>query len=813
MQEFLDFAKSHGFDIPSPILDGKIHRFKRNGKGRDNAWYIGFQNFSTASGKKYIYGQVGDWKTGEKWELRPDAQTITAADKSVIEKQFADGRKKEDTEKLERHKAACEKAKRHWDSASSSGTSAYLSKKKLSDLFGARTQLEEDGRTVIVPCRTLDGELHGLQKIKPDGSKKFLYGQRIKGCYFAIGKIEDSLYLCEGFATGVSIHEATGKAVACAFNSTNLLEVAREFRLKFPDLRIIIAGDDDHQNEKNAGRIAAEQAAKACSAAVIFPKANKDETDFNDILVNHGIEELKRQLDVVTEKKELFRPLGFDSESYYFYSDTIRSIIRLSTAMTEGQLLALADLSFWESMFPGKKGAVNWLNARDYLVRLSQAVGHYNPNKVRGSGVWKDSGKIVVNTGKRLICDFKPKNIYIETQNQIPDLHPKPLTVDETKHLKTACENLKWVKPKFGDLLAGWIAIARLAGALPIRPHVWLTGGSGTGKSTVMAKIINPALGHGKIYVQGGSTEAGIRQTVKADAMPLIFDEFETLDDHTKARVQALIELLRQTWSYTDGAVIKGGASGTATQYNLNFAALVSSIRVTLSNDADRSRFSELELAPHGNDLVHWSKMKTVLAEITEDYGERLFARSIKMLPVILKSYEVFADELTGVVSQRFGQQHGMLMAGLYSLYSDDVVTKEVAQGMIQDMDFADDKEEAVIDDSLDCARHLATSRIFVTTMINSERKEMTVSGIITDGCENMVAALKGYGIVVDKNKDVAYIANSHAALKKHVFERTRWADCWKKSLARLPGAEITKPKAFGSDRSRSVKIPLKFIK
>ena len=78
--------------------------------------------------------------------------------------------------------------------------------------------------------------LHSLQFISREGDKRFLIGGRVSGCYFPIGKPDGALCIAEGYATGASIHEATGTAVAVAFNAGNLLPVASALRAKFPRL-------------------------------------------------------------------------------------------------------------------------------------------------------------------------------------------------------------------------------------------------------------------------------------------------------------------------------------------------------------------------------------------------------------------------------------------------------------------------------------------------------------------------------------------------------------------------------------------------
>ncbi len=74
--------------------------------------------------------------------------------------------------------------------------------------------------------RDTDGKTWSMQTIAPDGAKRFTPGGRVRGCYYSIGKPAGVLVVAEGFATGASIHEATGCAVAVAFNAGNLKAVA-----------------------------------------------------------------------------------------------------------------------------------------------------------------------------------------------------------------------------------------------------------------------------------------------------------------------------------------------------------------------------------------------------------------------------------------------------------------------------------------------------------------------------------------------------------------------------------------------------------
>ena len=79
------------------------------------------------------------------------------------------------------------------------------------------------GDRLLIPLGDKQDKLWSLQKILPDGEKKFLPGGKVDGCFHLFGKEpEKNLCVAEGYATAATIHEATGYAVAVAFNAGNL---------------------------------------------------------------------------------------------------------------------------------------------------------------------------------------------------------------------------------------------------------------------------------------------------------------------------------------------------------------------------------------------------------------------------------------------------------------------------------------------------------------------------------------------------------------------------------------------------------------
>lgn len=273
--EFRAAIANAGIPVPEQVTaDGKFHRFATRDKRRDDSgWYFLHLDGIPA-------GAFGCLRSGisEKW--RADiGREFTAAEKREYARRMESARREREAAERERHAAAAEHATGIWDAAPPAVEHAYLSRKGI-EPHGIRVK----GARLVIPMRDVSGNLCSLQFIAGDGGKKFLPGGKVTGCYHSIGKPDGVLCIAEGYATAASIHEATGYAVACAFNAGNLKPVAEALRQKFPNLTLILCADNDAATEGNPGMTKAQEAAQAVNAAVAVPDFGDDAgTDFNDL--------------------------------------------------------------------------------------------------------------------------------------------------------------------------------------------------------------------------------------------------------------------------------------------------------------------------------------------------------------------------------------------------------------------------------------------------------------------------------------------------------------------------------------------------
>ncbi|MEZ5850294.1 MAG: toprim domain-containing protein [Hyphomicrobiaceae bacterium] len=141
---------------------------------------------------------------------------------------------------------------------------------------------------LIVPLQDISGRLHSLETIASDGAKRFLAGGAKRG-HFAVVGAEPAplstpsgpLLICEGWATGASLHQATGHRVIAAMDAGNLLPVAEALRAQFPEADLVLIADNDLKPDRDAnpGVVSARKAALAVDARLAVPASPGDAND------------------------------------------------------------------------------------------------------------------------------------------------------------------------------------------------------------------------------------------------------------------------------------------------------------------------------------------------------------------------------------------------------------------------------------------------------------------------------------------------------------------------------------------------------
>ena len=358
LDSFCAALRAAGLDYDGPLVaDGKLHRFKAAGDKARNSWFILFPGTPTA-------GAFGCWKRGftEKWCERKGQ--LSLAERADVQRRWQEAERERTRTEKERHAQARKTAAWILDhSAPASASHPYLAAKGI-QRHDAILQRRD---ALVLPLRDANGELHSLQFIGADGQKLFLKGGRVAGCFCSIAnETEGPLVVCEGFATGASIHEATSFATVCAMNCGNLKAVAESLRAKWPARDIIIAADNDaFTNDKtgrpfNPGVEAATAAAQAIRARLAIPQfadASTQPTDFNDLRKLQTLDTVKTQIEAAAPLAAAVTPAQWFAEKFRAVSPAEYGAAILEETDREGVVVAKRNGEDFLAATMGAKGS------------------------------------------------------------------------------------------------------------------------------------------------------------------------------------------------------------------------------------------------------------------------------------------------------------------------------------------------------------------------------------------------------------------------------------------------------------------------
>lgn len=501
------------------------------------------------------------------------------------------------------------------------------------------------------------------------------------------------------------------------------------------------------------------------------------------------------------------RPLGFSKEGHYALLDPVRKIVIPATSqqlLSEQYLVGLAPSAFWRRQFPKKGGGFNAKAAGEALIEACRRMGPFNPANVRGRGVWREGDVVIVNLGDPI---ESTKFLYLCFERIVLDAG-KTFNVER---LRTHLCLYNWRNPQDADLLFGWLAMAPICGALAWRPHAFIYGPARSGKTTihsVAATILSPLA----IAADGQSSEAGIRQTLGPDSLPILIDEFES--DQKDTALRNVLRLARSA-SSADSQVLRGTPEGKAMSFSLRTTFLFSAINPRGMSPADQSRISMFELLMHDSDRATGQKIAQDEAYFRET-GSAWVRYMISLAHLVQPAADAIDVHLTG--DRRHRQNMSILIgAGFVALNGrvpEDSEARELAERYAATMDghaleaYRDDAQEAF--DHL--LAHVVEGMPLGYWLHQLHEVQLKRSNLGAEA-ERIVSA---YGMrIISEGEDAGlYIANGAPALEK-VFHDTPWGKrAWEKALRKIEGAFTPKNpiqfRLFG--KKRALALPLEYL-
>lgn len=268
---------------------GRMVRFSADGRKGDKAAWL--RVFPDGDGAAF-----GNWRDGTAytWQRRREGPPPDAAELKRIRQRAEEARKEAEAEREDGYREAAQKARRTWDSADPAREHPYLARKGIC----AHVARIRSG-WLVLPVLDNEGSIQSIQSVSPTGEKRFLPGGKVQGgrCWIGDPAGAEVAALVEGFATGASVHEATGWPVCVAYSAGSLRMVALDVRAAHPDAKLVICGDDDKATDGNPGRQKALDAAGQVGGVAAFPALGGDEgSDFNDVHQQAGLAAVRSQL-------------------------------------------------------------------------------------------------------------------------------------------------------------------------------------------------------------------------------------------------------------------------------------------------------------------------------------------------------------------------------------------------------------------------------------------------------------------------------------------------------------------------------------
>lgn len=328
-------------------------------------------------------------------------------------------------------------------------------------------------------------------------------------------------------------------------------------------------------------------------------------------------------------------------------------------------------------------------DASEALISACGMAGIFDARgRVRGRGAHQGNGKtLILHLGDKIAeaqrtATGKPKPLHYEDPGLLgryvypagePSPRPwhQPVKEDVGENLLALLSTWNWQRPLLDPMLAlGWAGQAFICGALDWRSHTFLTGGRGTGKSSLNGKggLFDRLLGKG-VMRTGGSSEAAVRQKLNQQTIPVMFDEFEP-NEFNASKLKAVIELARIASSGDE--MSKGGQDHQAHDFMLQSAFMFSAILKPKMEPQDQSRFAVLELKPLPDDARPLDLDAAKLPEL----GQKLMRRMVDGWHRYAATYTAYRSALAEVGHDARAQDtFGSLLAcadlALYDLVPD----------------------------------------------------------------------------------------------------------------------------------------------
>lgn len=550
---------------------------------------------------------------------------------------------------------------------------------------------------------------------------------------------------------------------------------------------------------------------------------NKDQTN-NNKKISETPENRKEKSKTNNKENNEFRQficIGHDESKHYFLTKRSNMIKKFTFgSFNQNKLLELAPLAYWIQQYPAKTG-FKIDSAVDEIISESESVGYFQPDSVRGTGVWKDNNDIIINNGNYLedqngneLKNYHSSYYYVSSEKKMGDFSGKIATEQQGELLIDLFKAQYFESDLAMACALGWTLMAPFGGILKWRPHIWITGPSGSGKSWGLENIIAPLCGPFAFIGTGKDTDAGLYRNLWKDPQPVIKDEMEPgKNQKTKERIESILETARNASSNFSSHKTIANTSGGVDRFCIRSMFCFSSIIPYFSGDAIESRILVCRLKFFQKKIKAKETieiMKTGIMANPEIFRKRTF----KYLKIILANIEILRNVVSEIKgNQRKADNYAPLLAAYINLTYSDILTEDKAYDLIGNLIKIDDEyietfdEDKLFDEIFAYKIKLYQEEISIGELIydyetfNNEKRSM----------------LHRSGIKLYKNNvnGITYLAicQNHPAMQK-ILSNTIYAGRYSEILKRHELAEQnTVTTRFAAQIHRAILFDWELIK
>ena len=529
----------------------------------------------------------------------------------------------------------------------------------------------------------------------------------------------------------------------------------------------------------------------------------------------------------------------------------------------------IAPSFFWDEHFIPKgsrRKVVDWKAVAECVMRLCDQRGFIDiGDMLRGQGIWRDtestniSPVFVIHGGDQVyrkglwqeLTSLTSRDVFYRPERSIvlpnKEMEDDDILTGLREYIKIV-RRLDWQNNISGILVGAWSILAPFCGSLDFRPHMYLSGTSGSGKSEVLKNIIEPMAGRGSLFMEGGTTEAGLRNAVNHRAIPILFDEGEKQVTQGDRGIEAILYLARSA-SVSNRAKIYHAAK----QYKVKTMICLCAAELALTSQADQNRFFRATLrspilSEKAEVVARKDKWRQVLLDLHEigvgednyTLSDSAFWWTFERLPSLLRTGGV-AEEINNYLSaklERYTPRDGQRLAPLLGIaamiYTGDLnLTPQQIHQFLSPMiealaeSIATERSESDIE-----SFYTALFSLHIDFTYDGVRRSMSLGAIITETAENFgtvgeaelreryLVILEQYGVKLafprTAKKDEwnprnlnLYVAKTNSQLNK-LFSQTKYGKgAWQTILINAGGSSMDGGIKMNGRSTSCIRLPL----